>query len=160
MKIDANKALLSDKFSVALQICRRARRYTPIVNADGEMRIDFADQKLPGKRHISFVERISRSSTRYIVVVGMLLYILPVVVISLIEALFLCSGNPLVYCKEQPASLLELLYFNFVTIITIGYGDLHPVSWGRLFSVIEGIIGVGVFGLLVAAISTKLFVTS
>ncbi|MCX5818144.1 MAG: potassium channel family protein [Proteobacteria bacterium] len=120
------------------------------------MRIGFADQKLPGKRHISFVELISRSSTWHIVLVGMLLYILPVVVISLSEALFLCAGNPLVYCEEQPAGLLELLYFNFVTIITIGYGDLHPVSWGRLFSVIEGIIGVGVFGLLVAAITTKL----
>lgn len=120
------------------------------------MRIGFASQVLPGKRRISFVEYISRNSTRRIMAVGLLLYILPVLVLSLIEVLFLCAGNPLVYVEKNPASLLELLYFNFVTIITIGYGDLHPVSWGRLFSVVEGIIGVGIFGLLVAAITTKL----
>ena len=32
MKFTANKALLSDKFFAALQICRRARRYAAYVN--------------------------------------------------------------------------------------------------------------------------------
>jgi hypothetical protein len=41
-------------------------------------------------------------------------------------------------------------------ILTIGYGDIHPVGWGRAFSVAEGIIGVGMFGLLVAVVTTKL----
>ncbi len=120
------------------------------------MKASIASQVLPGKRGTSFVELISGSSTWQIVFSGMLLYILPVVVFTSIEALFLLAGHPIVFAEKNPASLFELLYFNFITIITIGYGDLHPVGWGRLFSVTEGIIGVGIFSLLVAALTTKL----
>lgn len=120
------------------------------------MKSDFARQVLPVKRRSSFVEFISRSSTGYIVFVGMLLYLLPVLLFSVIEALFLLADHPQVFVNKNPAGFFDLLYFNFITIITIGYGDLHPVGWGRLFSVVEGILGVGIFGLLVAAITTKL----
>ena len=120
------------------------------------MNIGFASQVLPKKRGNSFVELISRSSIKHIVLIGMLIYFLPVIVFTLIDGFFLCAGDPLVYVEKNPASLFELLYFNFITIITIGYGDLHPVGWGRFFSVVEGIIGVGMFGLIVATITTKL----
>jgi hypothetical protein len=120
------------------------------------MKPELASQVLPRKRVTSFVEFVSRATTWQIVCAGMILYILPVVIFTLIEYLLLIFGHPLVYTENNPATLFELLYFNFITIITIGYGDLHPVDLGGVFSVAEGIIGVGIFGLLVAALTTKL----
>jgi hypothetical protein len=123
---------------------------------DNEMKAALASQVLPEKRVTSFVEFVSRSTTGQIVSIGMTLYILPVLFFTFIEYLFFIFGHPMVYAKNSPAAFYDLLYFNFITIITIGYGDLHPVCWGRVFSVIEGIIGVGMFGVLVAALTTRL----
>ena len=120
------------------------------------MKSRLASHDLPSKRASSFVERISHASTWHIAGAGILLYVAPVVVFTLIEIIFSLVGHPLVYSSEGPAKLIELPYFNLITIITIGYGDLHPVGWGRVFSVAEGLIGVGIFGLLVAALTTKL----
>lgn len=121
------------------------------------MKQGLATQILPKKRTVSLVEFITQCSNWKIIRYGLLLYFLPVLVFTVIEWLFLLSGNPIVYIGEKtPASALELLYFNLITIITIGYGDIHPVSWGCVFSVAEGILGVGMFGLIVAALTTKL----
>lgn len=120
------------------------------------MKPGLATKMLPKKRVASFVEFVSQSSNWKIARYGMLLYFLPVGFFTILEGLFLISGYPVVYADKVPATFLELLYFNLITIITIGYGDLHPVSWGCVFSVAEGILGVGLFGLLVAALTTKL----
>jgi hypothetical protein len=38
----------------------------------------------------------------------------------------------------------------FVTMLTIGFGDTTPYSyWGRLFSVLCGIFGFGIFSLMI-----------
>jgi hypothetical protein len=120
------------------------------------MKKERASQILPRRRVFSFVEIVSRSSVWELLCAGMLVYILPVVGCSLIEAIFLWTGHPIVFTKENPATFWDLLYFNFVTILTIGYGDFCPVGVGRFFSVVEGIVGVGLFGILVAAVTTKL----
>jgi hypothetical protein len=49
----------------------------------------------------------------------------------------------------------DILYFNLITILTVGYGDFHPTSYGKLFSVGEAFIGVGLFSVLVAVITVK-----
>jgi hypothetical protein len=37
----------------------------------------------------------------------------------------------------------ELLYFSFVTLTTVGYGDITPVgSYARSLAILEGISGV------------------
>lgn len=42
----------------------------------------------------------------------------------------------------DPQTLPDYTYFSLVTITTLGYGDLSPVSeWGRLFAVSEAVIG-------------------
>ena len=119
------------------------------------MKPGLASTELPSKRATSVVEKISRATTGQIIGVGLLLYIVPVLVISLIEIISSLVGHPLVYAGKDPAQLIDLPYFNLITIITIGYGDLHPVGWGRVLSVTEGILGVGIFGLLVAVLTTK-----
>ncbi|MDD1719853.1 MAG: potassium channel family protein, partial [Methanoregulaceae archaeon] len=43
-------------------------------------------------------------------------------------------------------SFVDALYFNIVTIATVGYGDIHPVSGpGKLLAIALIIAGVGSF---------------
>lgn len=53
-------------------------------------------------------------------------------------------------------TLPELLYFNFVTILTIGYGDYTPMGWGRFLSILEGVAGLLVFGILTGVTVLKM----
>lgn len=119
------------------------------------MKLGLASNELPEKRTSSVVEWVSHAATWQIVVFGLFLYIGPVVVFTLIEFISLLLERPLVYEGKNPAQLIELLYFNFITIITIGYGDLQPIGFGRVLSVAEGILGVGILGLFVAALTAK-----
>lgn len=46
----------------------------------------------------------------------------------------------------ERVSLIDSLYFTIVTIATVGYGDIHPVTaWGKLFVILLIISGVGTF---------------
>ncbi len=38
-------------------------------------------------------------------------------------------------------SLAHSLYFSGVTLMTVGYGDVTPIGWGRLLALIEALIG-------------------
>jgi len=56
----------------------------------------------------------------------------------------------------EDRSLMDALYFNIVTLATVGYGDIHPVTgWGKLLSVVIIVLGVGTF-LGVVASTTEL----
>ncbi|SHN28711.1 potassium channel family protein [Gracilibacillus kekensis] len=45
--------------------------------------------------------------------------------------------------RELPAfeTLAHSFYFSGVTLMTVGYGDITPVGWGRLLALIEALIG-------------------
>lgn len=52
---------------------------------------------------------------------------------------FVDSWTPMFATGQE---LPDFAYFSLVTITTLGYGDLSPVSeWGRLFAVAEAVIG-------------------
>lgn len=37
----------------------------------------------------------------------------------------------------------DLMYYSFITLLTVGYGDIHPAtSYARSLTVIEAMIGV------------------
>jgi hypothetical protein len=50
---------------------------------------------------------------------------------------------------EPVSSLLDFIYFSFVTILTIGYGDISAVGFIRVLTAVEGLIGWVLFGLIV-----------
>jgi len=57
--------------------------------------------------------------------------------------------------NEHPHFFSDMLYFSFVTLLTIGYGDVVPVhEWGETTAVVEGIIGQFYIAILVARIVT------
>ena len=42
-------------------------------------------------------------------------------------------------------SILDSLYFSFITLTTIGYGDFSPATdWGKVFTMFYIIIGIGI----------------
>ena len=50
----------------------------------------------------------------------------------------------------------EHVYFSGITYLTVGYGDLAPVGpLGRFISVLNAGVGIGTFGMLIAAVTKK-----
>jgi voltage-gated potassium channel len=53
------------------------------------------------------------------------------------------------YFEKMPFA--DALYFTFVTGLTIGYGDIAPVTdAGRVVSILTGFLGILITGLIVA----------
>lgn len=50
----------------------------------------------------------------------------------------------------------DLLYFNFITILTVGYGDYAPFGVGRVISILESLSGLIVFGAFTGVFVIKL----
>jgi len=121
------------------------------------MKYDFASQELPKKRTGWHVHWLARTPAWRIAIFSFLVYAATVLVFSGLESVFHSHGVPLVVdSQRKPVGFSNLFYFNFVTILTIGYGDLSPVGWGRFFSIVEAIIGVAFFSLVVAVITSKM----
>lgn len=49
-----------------------------------------------------------------------------------------------------------MVYFNFITILTVGYGDLAPVGLGRFVAVIEALFGIAFLGVVIGVVVIKL----
>ena len=64
----------------------------------------------------------------------------------------------LLHFSPQLASprLSDLLYFSYVTLLTIGYGDILPVSpAARTLVVLEGLVGMAFTTVLLAVLVAK-----
>jgi len=56
--------------------------------------------------------------------------------------------------QGQELTFLDCLYFSVVTFTSLGYGDISPRSYGRLFASLEVIAGLSFLGLAVAKLSS------
>ncbi len=60
--------------------------------------------------------------------------------------------------KEQDISFVDGLWWGFVTVTTVGYGDLFPVTlFGKIIATFLMVIGIGTFGLITASVATIFF---
>ena len=69
------------------------------------------------------------------------------------------TGTVCFYYFERPnieeLSFWDSLWWSFVTVTTVGYGDYFPVSFpGRIMAVILMITGIGAFGFVTAAVAS------
>lgn len=55
-------------------------------------------------------------------------------------------------CAPRPLSFNEALYFSGITMTTIGYGDITPLGWVRLLTVLEGVWGVSMMSAFIVAL--------
>lgn len=116
----------------------------------------FAAQELPNKRTGKLLALLERYSIWRIAFFGLLLYLSVVMLVSGIEfALHLVGYDGVLNGDDVVGNFFDLLYFNLTTILTVGYGDLHPTSYGKFLSVMEALVGVLLFSLLVAVITVK-----
>lgn len=96
---------------------------------------------------------IKNSSLRELFGVGFSIYTIIVFVFGLI---FFIGGN-LKNDGVEIKSYLECVYFSFVSFITIGYGDIAPVTaWSKFFLFFESIFSIGFTATFSAAIAYHL----
>jgi hypothetical protein len=117
---------------------------------------DDASTRIPTTRRASAVEYVSRRSVPRLVVEGLSVYVAIVVFITGVQLLLIQGGFQVV--KSNGACVtywLDLIYFNVVTVLTIGYGDYVPSEMGRVLMAFEALAGVGVFGTLVGVVVVK-----
>lgn len=128
---------------------------------------DFAATEVPRKRGGWLVRKLANASIAEVIVCGMVLYLSVVLFFSIIEVVVPYDfvgreiDAPKVAGQEggkvwARANFGETLYFNFITILTIGYGDFAPVGAGRFLAILEAVIGTGIIGLTIAALTAKL----
>jgi hypothetical protein len=64
-------------------------------------------------------------------------------------AMLVGDAVAIAYFEKMPFA--DALYFTFVTGLTIGYGDIAPVTpMGRVFAILTGLQGLLITGLIVA----------
>lgn len=118
---------------------------------------DRATTLLPARPGSSIVEFVDRTPLWAILLLGLAVYGLVVLASTAAQLALIRFGCTVTKNGAGEVQTLgDLFYFNIVTILTIGYGDLSPVGWGRPIASLEALTGVGIFGVLVSAAVIKL----
>ncbi len=64
------------------------------------------------------------------------------------------SSNSLLYgdapIKHSIEGLFDSVYFSFITATTLGYGDITPQGFLKLFSILEAVLGLLIFGIVIS----------
>ena len=77
-------------------------------------------------------------------------------VISLFALLYYTLQNINYYNDHVHLSLADSLYYSLITYTTIGYGDFHPVGIYKIFSAIEGLLGVILTSLFTVIVARRI----
>ena len=60
------------------------------------------------------------------------------------------------YDRVEGLSKTDAFYFSVITVTTVGYGDIHPVTHiGKIFTAIYALVGQGLLISLLAIIHSK-----
>ena len=75
----------------------------------------------------------------------------------LVVIVIIFSSSILLFLVEPEVSFLDSLWWSLVTLTTVGYGDITPVTLvGRFIAVVDMVVGIGVLAVLTAKIASTL----
>ena len=84
------------------------------------------------------------------------MYIVVVLAMTFAQRLLINNGIQVVSADGRCITdWVDLVYFNLVTVMTIGYGDYAPLGLGRILIAIEALAGVGLFGAVIGVVVVK-----
>lgn len=73
-----------------------------------------------------------------------------------VAAGMLLAAGTLIFTIIEDLSLIDGFYFSFITLSTIGYGDISPATdVGKVVTVIYGIAGLGIIAALISSIASQ-----
>lgn len=64
------------------------------------------------------------------------------------------AGGGLSGLPGKQLTFKDCLYFSIVTFTSLGYGDIAPISWGRVFASAEVLLGLSFLGVAIAKLSS------
>jgi len=113
--------------------------------------------QLPKARLGGFLKFVDDTSFGWLIIYGLVTYVGVVLVVSAIEIVSLrCFDVQWVDGPNGDAvNVPNTIYFNFVTILTVGYGDFSPGGFGKVLSTIEALVGVGLFAGGISLLTVK-----
>ena len=72
----------------------------------------------------------------------------------MIVIFFTLISGAFFYSAVEHLNLLNAFYLSFVTLTTIGYGDIHPVTdFGKVFTMLYSTVGIGLMTIFVATVA-------
>ncbi len=75
-----------------------------------------------------------------------------------ISLLIILSAGTVGYHLIEKWSWIDCLYMTVITITTVGFGELHPLSeWGRIFTILLIVVGVGTVAVAVSIMFETIF---
>ena len=112
---------------------------------------------LPKGRRGKFLRFVDKTSFSLLILCGLAAYVGVVLLVSFVEigALNLFGLKWIEASDGRSVSAWDTIYFNFVTILTVGYGDFSPVGFGKVLSTIEALLGVGLFAGAISLLTVK-----
>lgn len=64
---------------------------------------------------------------------------------------FIILIGTIFYFSVEHMSLMNAFYFSIMTLTTVGYGDLYPITiFGKIFTIFYVLIGIGLITTLIA----------
>jgi hypothetical protein len=112
---------------------------------------------LPTSVRRSIVIYVDHRSLLRLIIYAISIYLSVVLLGTLLNLITTILGHQVL--KQGPDCVTDfwtLLYFSFTSILTLDYGDLVPLGFGKFISIFEGFAGISIVGAFIGVLIIKL----